>query len=594
MLRNFPKRIFIFGAALFVLVTLLILLNTLYNMRKEMINEAEEHAKAIARHINFEMFENYDFDMDKPWEKSGTDDFNEYILHGIKTLGLESIKIYNKDGVIIYSDDERFVGIKVKDNENFIKALNNEPASFITTSEYYKKVYGIEAKMDFVETYIPIYDENDGSIIGVFEIYQDFGALSKVINNAMKRTASVIIVLMLCFSVILFIVVRRGNMIILSEKERLVKGLEDAVGHRTVELTESERRSRTFLNNVTDAVLVLDKDGNFVSVNNKALEMTGYTRDELHTRKFIDIIDDDSKGRVLQKCEAALKGDDVSCEVKFRKKSGDPMPVEVRGKRIDYDGAQMIMAVGRDITERKRMEEIQSDFYSMLTHDFRVPLTPILGFINILLDKKDDSIGDDSRDMLEVIEKNAIKLNKLIDDFLLSSTIESESVELETHSFSLNHLINEVLVNHEANIKSKEINLIKELAPDPLVIKGDSHYIERAVSNLVNNAIKYNERGGVLKVTTTMYEDYKGGSVAKVDIFNSHGFIDKGDLAYVFGKYQRANSFRKIQGTGLGLYIAKSIVNLHGGDISVSSEKGVGTTFSFILPFHYPEMKAVS
>lgn len=583
--KYFPKRIFILGFALFIIVTVLIIFIDYYNLKKGIILEAENHAKIIAEHLSYELFKVYGMDItDLDWQAG--EDFNNHFLTQAKPLGVDSIKIYNKEGKIVFSNDPQLVGKKVPDNKNFQKALQNELVSNIASAEYYRRMYNIEIDRDMVETYIPIYNDSRESVVGVFEIYQDYTPLLASIRSAIERTAVIILVLMISFSLVLFVLVRRGNVILATEKERLVEELENTVDVRTRELRESEKKYKTFLDNATDSVLVLDNNMNFVLVNHKLLEITGYSYDEISSKKLMDILDKSETNvkTVDENLKSALRGDNVSFELNIKDKENGIIPLEITAKKIIYNNQEMIMGVGRDVSERRKMEEIRNDFYSMLTHDFRVPLTPILGFASILLEEKWGKLTEKSKNMVETISRNATRLNDLIDTYLLSAKIDSNSLVLIKSEFEMNRFIEEVLLNHEPSIETNKLKLIKELTSDELYVIGDISQMERVLSNLLTNAIKYNKIGGIVKVKTSMVDNGDNGGKAMVEIFNSYGVVSEMELSDIFEKYRRSEKTGRISGTGLGLYIVRSIIKLHGGEIDVKSKEGLGTTFSFTIP----------
>ncbi len=526
-----------------------------------MILEAEQHAKIVANHLSYELFEVYAMGMDELKGEGGVydDNFNLHFINEVRPLGVETIKIYNTEGVIVFCNNASLIGSKISFNENFKKALKKQSTTHVASAEYLNKVYHLSAEKDLVETYIPILDMEDNTkVIGVFEIYQSYDRISRLISNAIKRTIFSTMILMFCFSVVLFILIRKGNMIIASEKERLVKELEETVATRTKELSESEQKYKTFLDNVTDAVAVVDTAGNFVIVNNKTVEVTGYSADEISEMVFFDIVDKDSHAELEPVLMSLLSGDSKTFEVNVKRKNGSIVPLEVTSEIIQYNGNKMIMGAGRNISERKKMETFRNDFYSMLTHDFRVPLTPICGFAEVLLDADGSEISEKAREMVDVIYKNAKRLNHLIDDFLLSSKFESDKICLEDGEFELNFLLSEVLRNHEASISSKKLKLNRNLSSDVYLVKGDIAQMERAVSNLVNNAIKFNSENGVLGVSSERVVGAKGKAEIKIEIYNSDGCIGSEDLPYIFEKYRRADKSKKVSGTGLGLYISSS------------------------------------
>ncbi|MFC1855943.1 ATP-binding protein [Thermodesulfobacteriota bacterium] len=581
----FPKRIFLFGLFLFILVTALLVFGILYNIKNELILESELHAGVVARHLSYELFDVYDMQLDELMSEAD-EEFNNHFLSEVKPLGVDSIKIFDKNSYIVFSNDPTLVGAPSKDNQNVRRALDGEIISNIASAEYYKKVYNVEIDKDQIETYLPIYDPSGGGVIGVFEIYQDYAPLALQINNAMKRTTIIIVGLMLCFSAVLFLLMRRSNIMITGEKERHVKELESTVEKRTKELSESEKKYRTFLNNVTDSVAVVDRKGKFVQVNNKVLDVTGYSEEEIYSGNFVDIMEQtpDNISEAKKNFLSALKGKNVLFELSVKRKDGRTIPLEILAKNIKYDGKNMVMGAGRDISERKEVEMIRRDFYSMLSHDFRSPLSPILGFSTILLEDSNEELSDRAREMIRSIRRNASKLNSLIDDFLLSSKIDSGKLSLVKYNFNLHSFVDEILCNYEAEMIFKRIKLLKIYSPEDILLSGDMPQLERVFSNLLSNALKYNKDGGVIKVKTAIVNNFNGGRGARIEIYNSFGMINTEDLPRMFEKYKRAEHVNNTSGTGLGLYIVKSILDLHGGEIAASSRAGTGTTFTITLP----------
>ncbi|MGN6560616.1 MAG: sensor histidine kinase, partial [Candidatus Nitrosocosmicus sp.] len=239
-------------------------------------------------------------------------------------------------------------------------------------------------------------------------------------------------------------------------------------------------------------------------------------------------------------------------------------------------------------------EKIQKEFINIAAHELRTPLQPILGFTEQLRNKLNDK---EQLGFLDVIDRNTKRLKKLSDDILNVSKIESNLLILNKEYFKINELIQQLIIDYKKHLKTKNIEF--EFSNnldiyDELPIYADKDKIYQVISNLINNSIKFtsDEREG--KITITVKESPKDESdihanktyhnhhVVIITVKDNGVGIDKDILPTLFTKF----TSKSFQGTGLGLYICKNIVEAHGGKIwAKNNEDGKGTTFYFSLPF---------
>jgi signal transduction histidine kinase len=230
-------------------------------------------------------------------------------------------------------------------------------------------------------------------------------------------------------------------------------------------------------------------------------------------------------------------------------------------------------------------DRMQKEFINTAAHELRTPIQPILGMTGILKNKA-NRVED--RELLEVISRNAQRLKKLSEDILEASKIESNSLQLNKEYFTTNEIILEVINSYKSNTDSKIIKFV--FSPDDddnLTIHADRNGISRVFSNLINNSIKFipQKDGGVISIVVEHKKpskDTKGGKGTIVVSIKDNGEgIDKEILPRLFTKFVS----KSFQGTGLGLYISKSIVEAHGGQIWAENNiDGKGATFRFELP----------
>jgi two-component system sensor histidine kinase VicK len=228
----------------------------------------------------------------------------------------------------------------------------------------------------------------------------------------------------------------------------------------------------------------------------------------------------------------------------------------------------------------KTYNMMQREFINIAAHELRTPVQPILGLSEVLLSEKRDR--QYSEELLNVIKRNAERLQQLIEDILDVTRIESQSLRLKKERFNLNDLILTVISEHKTQ-KERDQNHVKiSFTPgDNLSLEGDKGRISQVVSNLLSNAIKFTEEHGSIVITTEQKKE-AGRYVVVVSIKDTGSGVDPVILPRLFTKFA---SKSERGGTGLGLYISKSIIDAHMGEIwSENNAKGRGATFSFSLP----------
>ena len=234
----------------------------------------------------------------------------------------------------------------------------------------------------------------------------------------------------------------------------------------------------------------------------------------------------------------------------------------------------------RDVTAEAELDRVKSDFVSTVAHELRTPLTAILGFSDLILAGAVDgpeSLADD----LVIIRNNALRLNELVDDLLDVSKVEAGAIQLEMKAVQLADVVRNVVRSVAPAFSSKGQPLQVDLPPDLPTVQGDRGRLEQVVANLLTNANKYTLPGGEVRV----YAEVTDRSVA-LAVADSGVGLTLEEQARLFSKFFRArnSATQDVGGTGLGLVITRSLVRQHGGDITVESRPGRGSTFTVVLP----------
>ncbi len=239
-----------------------------------------------------------------------------------------------------------------------------------------------------------------------------------------------------------------------------------------------------------------------------------------------------------------------------------------------------MVGVFRDVTGEAEVDRLKSDFVSIVSHELRTPLTSIKGYLDLVLMGAAGPVNKQQASFLEIAKANADRLNALVSDLLDISRIESGKAVLDLKVTSLSEIIDQVARGLEHEFEARGLTLKLDVPANLPEILADPVRVAQILSNLLSNAYKYTQNGGAtIRARLT-------SNAIQVDVSDTGIGISKEDQEKIFGRFFRAedNLVRQQPGTGLGLNITKSLVEMHGGRIWLESEPGKGTTFSFTLP----------
>lgn len=361
-------------------------------------------------------------------------------------------------------------------------------------------------------------------------------------------------------------------------------------------LRESEERFRLLASNATDIVTECDLSGRFRYVSPAVTAVTGYTQDEVVGKLALDFAHPDDRDRVEKEIALALRSPGVTqIEHRHIRKDGTVIWIQSR-PRLAIDpltgkpGA--VTDVMRDITAQKAMQadliaaraaadeasRIKSDFLANMSHEIRTPLTAILGFSTLLTGR--DDIPEDARVHIGRIARAGQSLLSIVNDVLDFSKLEAGQYELRAETCDPVEVCHEAFLMFAPLAQEKGIALDFEQGSDlPGHVELDPHRLRQILLNLVGNAIKFTDTGSV---GMTVGYDVTGAALV-VSIRDSGVGMDEEQCSRLFQRFSQvdASSTRKHGGTGLGLAICKGLSEAMGGSISVTSDPGAGSTFSF-------------
>ncbi len=252
-------------------------------------------------------------------------------------------------------------------------------------------------------------------------------------------------------------------------------------------------------------------------------------------------------------------------------------PIRSAARVAAETGTPAMVGIFRDVSEKCALEQMRADLLSMVTHDIKVPLTVILGYTEMLADPERPP-GEVPRDIVTRIRESGEQIHGLVCNFLDLSRIEAGRLTLSLQAFDLAAMLRRIFDQQTASARRKGLVVA---APDlaTLTVVGDEGQLERVMANLLSNALKFTASGGHVTVATHV----ENGCV-EVAFEDTGRGIPADELAHLFEKYRRVREGQRTEGTGLGLFIAKTIVEAHGGQLRVESVPGKGATFTVRLP----------
>ncbi|PYU02297.1 MAG: hypothetical protein DMG38_00805 [Acidobacteria bacterium] len=359
-------------------------------------------------------------------------------------------------------------------------------------------------------------------------------------------------------------------------------------------LRQSEERYHLLFDSNPHPVWVYDlKTLAILDVNPSAVQNYGYSREEFLSLTIKDIRPPEDVPALLESAAKATPGTETAGVWKHRKKDGTLIDVEITSRPLVYDGRDARLVVATDVSVRKRAEEVlvhakeeaertskfKDQFLSTMSHELRTPLNAVLGFSDLLADERYGPLNDKQRRYIDHIHTGGKHLLTLISDILDLSKIEAGRMELAMENLSVQNTFAEVLsvMQPLADRKSHALTTSGEAG---LAVRADATRLKQVLMNLLGNAIKFTPNGGHIELAARL----DGGNVC-MEVRDSGPGIPLDEQKRIFEAFYRLReSGKKTEGTGLGLAITQRLVELHGGELSITSQPSQGSCFYFSLP----------
>jgi two-component system phosphate regulon sensor histidine kinase PhoR len=341
-------------------------------------------------------------------------------------------------------------------------------------------------------------------------------------------------------------------------------------------LEQQVSRYHTILESMVEGVIAVDIATKIISVNPQIEQIFGIPRGEAEGKIFLEAIRNNDIAEIIDR---VLKNNKfISVEITLAWPIQKIFQVNA-APLFEKEKISGCLLVIHDITEIRRLETVRSDFVANVSHELKTPLTSIKGFVETLLEGALDD-KENNRHFLEIIQNHAERLDNLVNDLLSLSRLESKEITLKKVSLNLKSEVDSVISGFKSQIKKKGIEVKNELSTG-VILTADRDRLEQVITNLLDNAIKFNKEKGSVKI----YGEDAGGKI-RVTVEDSGAGIPAKDIPRIFERFYRVDKARsrELDGTGLGLSIVKHIIELHGGTVGVESTEGLGSKFWFVIP----------
>lgn len=363
-------------------------------------------------------------------------------------------------------------------------------------------------------------------------------------------------------------------------------------------LRQSEERLRSLIENALDIIMILDTDGTIRYISPSVEKVLGYPVVELVGKKVFEPIHPDDLTNTYYSLTNVKQSSELTSPIEFRyrHKDGSWRTLEAIGQPfVDIAAARRIMVNARDITERKRLDEIRlalerekelsalkTRFFSMASHEFRTPLSTALAAAQVL-ENSQEAWQDSAKRLrnLHRIQDSVKNMVQLLDDILTINRAETGKLEFNPKRLDLEMLCRQFVEEMRLSADPQH-NLIFTCKGTSIPVGLDEKLLRSILSNLLSNAIKYSPQGGNIDLNL----EFQANTVL-LQIQDRGIGIPVEDRKRLFEPFHRGKNVRTIPGTGLGLVVVKKCVELHQGNISITSEVGIGTTCGVTLPLSW-------
>jgi two-component system phosphate regulon sensor histidine kinase PhoR len=368
---------------------------------------------------------------------------------------------------------------------------------------------------------------------------------------------------------------------ILEDLDEEKKAVERRVEERTAEIQREKEKLQQVTKNIKDGVILLDSEGLVIFANEGLYRLFGWDQEAVTLPKVLEEVSryfkETNFGESLTKC---LQGEALTLsEVESQ---GKIFEIFFNNLQVKNDGKDDInyFVLFTDITEAKLLERSKSELVAVASHQLRTPLTAVRGNIEMLVDESYGPLNPQQRELLSDVDISTARLIGMVNDMLDITKIERGNLDMVLEYVSIKETIDSICSDLQAYAKRRGV-VIESNITDDSIVYGDKSRVRQVLQNLIDNSIKYSKKTGVVHISSYVERNF-----VKFILKDNGLGIPKVEQSKIFNRFYRASNTKKSSssGSGLGLYIVKSIVGQLHGDIRFESEEDVGTTFYVSLP----------
>jgi two-component system sensor histidine kinase VicK len=355
-------------------------------------------------------------------------------------------------------------------------------------------------------------------------------------------------------------------------------------------LTYSRNFIAHIILDITDGIIIMDRAKTVVAINKAGKKFLELAEHRCYEGMKLDHLRCSPLFAEL-KCLGEIDAVDV-CQKEVKLLAGEDLyniEMEVRVIKYKHDNAAYVIRM-KDVTRQRRVDNYKNDLIATVTHEFKNPLASMHEMMSLMLEKLTGPLTVKQEELLSSSLKNIKRLNNLVENMLDFSKLEAGRMKFVREKTDVLRLIKEVVSLYDTLVSKRDIQLRTEVPKTIPDIYADYDKVQQVLINLVGNAVKFTDRGGVITVAAAEIKSaaaQQKPDMVQVSVKDTGRGIPADEMGKLFGKYQRVGeNDAGPKGTGLGLYISKSIVDAHGGSMHVESRFHEGSSFSFTMPIY--------